>query len=735
VGGQNCERYGLKRKPPVFRAGYPFVSGMFRAGEEYVTERSERVRQVKGALTANLLRVVPPGHGGLRRSRRRGVRALPLAYRQVHLDFHTSEQIPGIGSRFDAEQFAATLEAARVNSITCFSRCHHGLIYHDTRFEARHPHLEPGLNLLQEQISACHARGIRVPVYISVGLDEFMAARHPEWVELGADGKRRGAAPLEAGWKKLCLNSPYVEYVSAQTREVLEQFDVDGLFFDIIHQGQCCCRWCLEAMATEGVDAESEEQRRVFAREVLNRLRRRITGEVRDLNRECTIFWNSGHVDPSFRPVLDTYTHLELESLPSGGWGYDHFPLTVRYGRNLGLDHLGMTGKFHKTWAGFGELKTRAALEFECFTALAEGSKCSIGDQLHPNGELNAATYELIGQIYSAVAAREPWCAGARPVTELAVLTPEALGLHDGRVDTSAGGALRMLLESHHQFDVVDTEMDWSRYRSLILPDKIRLDDALAARVRSYLAGGGAVIASHRSGLRPEGGEGEAFALEELGVRYLREAPFSPDFARARPEIAEGIPDTEHVFYDRGLEVEPVGEGRVLADVWHPYFNRTWEHFCSHRHTPAAGPGDAPAAVATPRTLYFAHPIFGSFYRHGYRPYKQLVLNALLLLLPDPLVETNAPSTARITVTRQETEARTLVHLLHYIPEQRYREIQTIEEAIPLFEVQLAVRLTAAPRRAYLAPEGRELPLEWRNGRACLTVPEVRGYAMVALED
>jgi hypothetical protein len=49
-----------------------------------------------------------------------------MPFRQVHLDFHTSEQIPGVGSRFDGERFAETLKRAHVNSITCFSRCHHG---------------------------------------------------------------------------------------------------------------------------------------------------------------------------------------------------------------------------------------------------------------------------------------------------------------------------------------------------------------------------------------------------------------------------------------------------------------------------------------------------------------------------------------------------------------------------------------------------------------------------------
>ena len=101
------------------------------------------------------------------------MRPLPLAFRQVHLDFHNSELMTGIGSRFDAQCFADTLQNAHVNSITCFSKCHHGMIYHDTRFPARHPHLE--VNLLKEQIEACHAAGIRVPIYISVGLDEYMA--------------------------------------------------------------------------------------------------------------------------------------------------------------------------------------------------------------------------------------------------------------------------------------------------------------------------------------------------------------------------------------------------------------------------------------------------------------------------------------------------------------------------------------------------------------------------------
>jgi hypothetical protein len=660
------------------------------------------------------------------------VKALPLAYRQVHLDYHTSEKIPGVGSKWDPEAFVRTLQEARVNSVTCFSRCHHGMIYHDTRFEARHPHLE--VNLLKEQIDACHSAGIRVPIYITVGWDEFMAARHPEWIETDPDGKRRGAGPLQAGWRKLCLNSPYVDYVSEQTQEVLSMFETDGLFFDIIHQWGCCCPWCMAGMQERGLNPESEADRWLFTRVVLNNLRERFMREVRAVNPDCLIFWNSGHIDPELRPVLDTYTHLELESLPSGGWGYDHFPMTVRYARNLGKDHLGMTGKFHRTWAGFGEYKNREALEYECFTALAEGSKCSIGDQLPPDGALNAATYELIGSVYRQVEAKEPWCAGARAVTEIAIFNPEALGVADGRVDTSAGGAYHMLIEAHYQFDIVDAEMDWSRYRVLVLADKIRTDGALLEKVRGFLAGGGKVIASHQSGMAADRDE---FVLTELGVRYLAEAQYWPDFTGPRedsPELFEGVPKAEHVMFERGVEVALLPGARAVADVWHPYFNRTWEHFCSHRHTPVEKRSEFPAVIRTDNTVYFAHPVFAAFMRQGYRPYKQLFLNALRLLLPDKLVETNAPSTAHVSVQRQEAEGRTVVHVLHYIPEQRYRDVQTVDDVIPLHNVELAVRLEQRPQRVYLAPDGATLPFDASGDQVRITVPEVHGHAMVVFE-
>ena len=82
-------------------------------------------------------------------------------WRQVHMDFHTSPLIPGVGASFDAELFASTLARAGVQSINLFAKCHHGMYYYPTRLGRMHPSLS--FDLLGAQVAACRSAGIRTP--------------------------------------------------------------------------------------------------------------------------------------------------------------------------------------------------------------------------------------------------------------------------------------------------------------------------------------------------------------------------------------------------------------------------------------------------------------------------------------------------------------------------------------------------------------------------------------------
>jgi len=660
-----------------------------------------------------------------------------LRFRQIHLDFHTHESITGIGADFDADRFADTLQTAHVDSVNLFARCHHGYVYyHSADFaDYQHPHLE--CDLLREQVAACHARDIRTPIYISVQLDAMNAARHPEWLCRTREGKVNIPVGMAGFYNHLCVNSPYRDWLKAFTGEVLRTVDGDGLWFDIVQPQDCFCESCLANMRERGIDPLDEPARHRFACDTILEFQREMTEHVNAIKPGQLVFYNSGHIGPAHRDALPAFSHLELESLPGGAWGYEHFPQTARYARTLGTDFLGMTGKFHTAWGDFHSFKTPESLRYECGMMLAMGGKCCVGDQLHPRGEICPTTYKLIGETYGYVESCEPYCRDVTPAADIAVFTPEAFaGLPLGKTPAernpaSGKGAARLLQELHQQFDMIDADADLSGYRVVILPDHIPADAALAAKLNGFIDSGRSLIVSHRSGLDKQ----DKFAIP-VGAQYDGEQAHEPTFVIPRPALGAELPTTEHVMHQRGAKLTQLSDqAEVLADQAAPYFNRTWAHYCSHRHAPSSGEEAGPAVIDAGRVLYFAHPIFAQ-YHHNAPPWVRHMLRAALQRkLPEPTLSLrNAPTTLVATVNRQDHPHRSIVHLLHGVPVSNAQSMCTINDELPLSDLAVSLRVDGPVKRVTVQPANVELDFDMQPDCVTFTVPRVGLHTMVVVE-
>lgn len=646
-------------------------------------------------------------------------------FRQIHLDFHTSEAIPGIGSAWDADHFQAMLRRGHVNSITVFSKCHHGWSYHptDVPLSQQHPHLD--FDLLGAMIEAAHAIGVNTPVYISAGHDEKLVRTHSDWLRRDTDGKTHWAGWLQAGYHEFCLGTPYLDYLIAQTEEVVRRYDANGLFLDIVGVRDCACQYCVSALRARGQDPRDAQARLALGRETYLNYTRRIGKAIHAIKPGLRIFHNGGHITRGDRMLAAQNTHLELESLPTGGWGYDHFPLSARYVQGLGMEFLGMTGKFHTTWGEFGGYKHPNALRYEAALSLANGAKISIGDQMPPFGKLDPATYALIGQAYAEVEAKEPWCHDVTSVADVAVLSAEACGVaHADKIDA---GAVRILQEGKVLFDVVDIESDWSAYQVLILPDTIPATAALTAKVQAFLQAGGKLFVTGTSLLDTDR---QAFAVD-LGVAYCGETSFSPEYIVPRFPLAHW--ETAAFAIYSSMQEIAATHGTVLADRQDPFFNRDLQHFCSHQHAPTTEENAGPAMVGTDQTVYLAFPAFRCYAEQGQTVLREIVLHGLRLLITPTLI-TNLPAQGVQTVMRQPSEGRQIIHLLYVSPVKRGQGIEVIEDILPLRDVTIALRLAQSPRRVYLAPQGTDLPWNVEDGVLRATVPEMRGHQMVVVE-
>lgn len=660
-----------------------------------------------------------------------------IRYRQIHLDFHTSEFIPEVGSEFNKAEFADTLVKANVDSITCFSRCHHGWLYYPSkRFpELIHPNLS-NHNLLLEQIDACHERGIKVPIYTTVQWDGRIMREHPEWLSKDENGEFIDTqhVPMPHFYHTICLNSGYREFFKEHLDDVIDVSGsdrVDGIFMDILFQVDCKCKHCVKKMKELHINPENKAERLHYSIRMLEEFKTEITAFIKERTPNASIFYNSSHVGPAYKDSFKDYSHLELESLPSGGWGYDHFPATSRYARNLGKDLIGMTGKFHTYWGDFHSLKNKAALELECFNMLAMGAGCSIGDQLHPNGKLSMGAYDLIGDIYKSVKENEPYCKNASSAAEIAVLTPEEFypeEEYDLGISPSLIGAVRMLSELSYQFDIIDSKMDLSKYKAVILPDCIYYNEELEKIIQTYLAGGGKVVGSYDSCISKDGKE------SIYGVKYLGESKYYREFVMPNLQIGKELPKEEFVMYQRGFDVEAVNT-EVIMDKIEPYFDRMGDTFCSHQHSPSSGKIGYPAVVKNENSIYFSHPIFQLYRKNAARWCKLMVKDALEMLLEEKLVQHDGPSTLVTALNRQEEENRDILHLLHYVTEKRSEDIYTVEDVIPIYMTTMKIYVGEKKVKSVsLVPEEDLVAFKQKGGYIIFTLQEIKGHNMISIQ-
>ena len=353
---------------------------------------------------------------------------------------------------------------------------------------------------------------------------------------------------------------------------------------------------------------------------------------------------------------------------------------------------------------------------------LAAGARCSVGDQLHPDGALDKTTYNLIGHTYREVREKEPFCRDAVNLADIGVLSADACAIaNGGDADT---GAARILQEGHFLFDFLHPDMEFTGIKLLILPEEFDLQPALAEKLRRFVANGGKVLLTGRSA---------ATSGLDFGAEFDGPGAFSPTYLLPAQTVCPGFIETPFVVRAANWNIR-VTKGESLGDIYEPYFNREPGHFCSHQHTPnRPEPSGYSAGVIHDNTAALAHPLFAVYARDGAVALRQFLDKVLRRLLGDEItVDASLPSTARLTVTRDEINRRIIVHLLYADIVKRGRNTEVIEDLPPLYDTKLLLRIPETVRSVTMEPQHDGLPFRQSGGKVETVVPLFRCHQMIA---
>lgn len=658
--------------------------------------------------------------------------------RTIHLDFHTGPDIPDVGKDFDPEVFAQTYKEASVDSVTLFAMCHHGHLYYETEHPARHPGLSKDLNLLEEQIKALKAVGIRVPIYLTVQCNEYAANEHPEWIAVDVDGKREkrsgdvrnstGSHQLKAGWQIMDMSSPYQDYLADILQEVLDRFaPVDGIFMDMCWDQVSCSKWAIEGMLNNGFNPHLDEDRKKYARFVSHQYMERYRGMVEKAQEgyEPAGIWFNSRPKTNLHIEKKFLRHVEVEALPTGGWGYSYFPYVARFVRPLGLPTLSHTGRFFKSWGDNTSLKPEKALLYECTQILSQGMTNGVGDLLHPRGVADPSVYRLIGNVYGHIKACEPYVEEGVHLSQIGMVVDPELGDRPG---PSGIGATRALQQLRHQFDVIPPTADFNDFELLLIPETTILKKEAVTKLENYLDAGGKAIICGPAAFNEEGMP----ISDRLGIENLGESIYSHAMIHPSEAINEGLDGYNHVMYERSNDIKAIGDAQVLAHIGIPYFERDVLHFSGHYYTPEDKVTELAAIVRKDNVITFAVPILELYGNHAAPYFRKVLGNCIEQLIPEPLVSDNGPSGLETTVVK--TDQATVVHLLSFYPERRAEGLDIVEDAVPVVDMLMKVKVSHAPSRVYLAPEEKDVTFSYEEGYVKANITFTSGHSMLVIE-
>ncbi len=633
--------------------------------------------------------------------------------RLIHVDFHTLPNIYNFSEKFDAESFADTLARARVGGVNVVASCNIGFCYYSTEIGSPYPFMKG--DLFGETLAACRKRGIRVFAYVNVGLNHENAFLHEDWTVVNKEGQRIYGDTTGNFFRRMCLNSTgYRNYVVGITKEIMRKYDIDGMFFDGFKIVDCYCPQCVSDRKRLCVNEGDEQEilRFSYAKAYF------LCKELKELLSGKEVIFNG------MPYASGLSTHVEVECLPSGVWGYDYFNQAAAYARSFPQEIVYMTGRFQNDWGDFGGIKTKASFEYDFYDALSNGFGMSFGDHRHPAENLNESLYAIIGDIYRRAEKYEPFTKGAKYLAEIGIYNDK--DIYDLE-NPKYIGAVRILNELKYGYDLISFQNDFFKYKVLIFPDDVLFNDSLRDKVSAYLQAGGKVIFSGFSGLNEDK---SAFALlEEDFVEYCgvdeNDAPYFQFAKHSDPLMKE----TKWSMYTSAIYMKDE-RGEALANFIKPYNRRTYDGRHGYFYTPPDKETAYSSVALSKQIARICFKVFTDYAKISLTAHREILREILQRFIDAPLLRAEKmPVSSRITLTANAEN--TLVHIRSSYPE--WKNGKGVVEEHVVIPSGKEIYVKGLYHSGIDVVTQKEVRLTQERGYTKLVLPKITGYAMIAL--
>ena len=550
-------------------------------------------------------------------------------YRRLLIDTHVPDWDPALLAKFDPVDYVNTIAKAGFQSFMQYANSHVGLSLWRTQLGQMHANMK-GRDYFGEVMQECKRHGLHALAYYSLVYDNWAFQHHPDWRILPDEGS---PTFLGGRYGVVCPNSPYRDHALACLRELVGNYDFEGIFLDMVFWPTVC--YCAHCTARFWHEEGTEPPRTVdwddptwrkfqaarqrwmleFAQAVTRTIK--ATRPITVCHQYATVYLNWMLGAPlELRDAMD-FVGGDFY----GGPAQHSLVCKTYYGLTLKRPFEFMTSRTrnlrdHVTIKPFEEIRV------ESFVAPLHSAAFLMIDAINVDGTLNHGVYDLMGKVNAQRAPYEPFFGGdlqadvAIYYDKESFYNPAEQKMRVGQMRAldncphrdAVVGLARILREAHIPFGVVtNANLDQlNNYRAVLLPTVFEMTADQAAQFRGFVKAGGVLYASGPSSLDRFDKAGPRFMLEDVfGVRYAGRAGSAWTYLSPKDDSVQKVlwPQEALSFPGPMIKAVTLPGAEVLATVTLPFVapelgQAIGSHFGAiHSNPPALTPGTDPGIV------------------------------------------------------------------------------------------------------------------------------------------
>ncbi len=610
-----------------------------------------------------------------------------------------------------------------------------------SQFYANHPSAlipkDPILgdrDLAAEFVAAAKKHGLKYCAYIPPSSVESLEHGHDEWQQRTADG---GKECRNWGfWRTIfCYNTGFADLYAGHLREVAIRYRPHGFFIDGVIFGfsACFCATCRSMFRQETGQEMPEKpdwssplwQTYLSWRyRQVEKVGRLIGDAIHSVDPKIAVVWNCGYSGSGWfgaeSPAMAEWMDFACsEFLPSGMWGgfQDHYTYAEDMAWHVTANRSIHYGRISNHYSYFVPSTPRAEILLTANLAVALGAQGCIQEHCP-----HMAGY------FARFREAEPYLAGSVPSAPVALhysaqaMRTYARPNHYGEMADAlrdCKGVFKALLNSHIPVDIVQDEWlaggNFSRFKTLVLPNSTHLDRPTVAALKRYVSQGGTLVASLETGLRDAMGKrGGDLLWKGSGLKFLgdietikpqwgqwftdrppipeADAPASPDQflmfgtkAGMRRWIGADITlDRTVDGFERReiLQFADTPSVHVPAKALEVRPSASWRTVLTMRFRRDQGrgfetcPAEVVKEIGKGRIVYVNFQIGELAARHAHAWWRCFVARLVELAGGAQRVRIEAPICVKATLWRQPAERRILLHLVNELSTTGLRGVQ-----------------------------------------------------------